>query len=407
MPNPFTDNELNVILAHYLDVKNGELRNEAGLSERLIELGEFPEPAEPGHHRTPDGLRNAIGRFAAVDPDPPETLKSYSDRFEGEPLQEYRRIWQEFGDEGDLAGSTEGSQTETREPSSIKQIGMIPGLSTGTNFETRRELADAGVHRPLQAGICGTAKTGAESIVVSGGYEDDVDLGSVILYTGHGGKDPVSGRQVANQELDRQNLALAVSCDRGLPVRVIRGADPKNQYAPVSGYRYDGLFSVESYEQMEGRSGFLIWRFRLVEERQEEHSAGSGAKELAAATARFSMVQRRIRNTAVTQYVKEVHDFTCQICGLRIETATGGYAEGAHIRPLGLPHDGPDVASNVLCLCPNDHVRLDRGTLVIDEQLIVRDATSGEAVGPLRTSKDHELDPEQMRYHREAHRQNS
>ncbi|MFE4626182.1 YDG/SRA domain-containing protein [Streptomyces mirabilis] len=43
--------------------------------------------------------------------------------------------------------------------------------------------------RPLQAGICGTKKTGAESIVVSSGYKDEVDYGSAIVCTGHGGQD--------------------------------------------------------------------------------------------------------------------------------------------------------------------------------------------------------------------------
>jgi hypothetical protein len=37
------------------------------------------------------------------------------------------------------------------------------------------------------------SQTGAESIVVSGGYEDDEDHGDTIIYTGHGGNDPQTG----------------------------------------------------------------------------------------------------------------------------------------------------------------------------------------------------------------------
>jgi hypothetical protein len=40
------------------------------------------------------------------------------------------------------------------------------------------------------------------------------------------GRDPESGKQVTDQELVRNNLALALSCQKGLPVRVIRGGDP-------------------------------------------------------------------------------------------------------------------------------------------------------------------------------------
>ncbi|MGH3370905.1 MAG: HNH endonuclease [Nocardioidaceae bacterium] len=56
-----------------------------------------------------------------------------------------------------------------------------------------------------------------------------------------------------------------------------------------------------------------------------------------------------VRSTEVSRFVRGVHDHTCQICGLRLESPAGGYSEGAHIRPLGRPHDGSDTADNVLC----------------------------------------------------------
>src|SRR3954462_10839423 len=100
-------------------------------------------------------------------------------------------------------------------------IGELP-VPVGTVFATRAELAAAGVHRATQAGITGAAEQGAESIVLSGGYVDDEDDGLIIIYTGHGGRDPASGRQVADQTFTRQNQALVRSCLNGLPVRVVR-----------------------------------------------------------------------------------------------------------------------------------------------------------------------------------------
>jgi putative restriction endonuclease len=99
--------------------------------------------------------------------------------------------------------------------------------------------------------------------VLAGGYEDTEDFGEEILYTGHGGRDPDTGRQIAHQTLTKGNLALAVSAAHALPVRVIRGARQRSPYAPVAGYRYDGLYLVESYWRERGTSGFYIWRFRL------------------------------------------------------------------------------------------------------------------------------------------------
>lgn len=69
-------------------------------------------------------------------------------------------------------------------------FGEIPGILRGTVFESREAVSLAGVHRPIQAGISGSAQEGADSIVLSGGYEDDLDEGSWIVYTGHGGNDP-------------------------------------------------------------------------------------------------------------------------------------------------------------------------------------------------------------------------
>jgi putative restriction endonuclease len=105
------------------------------------------------------------------------------------------------------------------------------GVAPGTIFESRKALSEVGVHRPTIAGISGTPEDGADSIVLSGGYEDDEDEGDVIVYTGHGGRGENTGKQIADQELTRQNLALARSCEKHLPVRVVRGAQHKSPYS--------------------------------------------------------------------------------------------------------------------------------------------------------------------------------
>jgi putative restriction endonuclease len=120
--------------------------------------------------------------------------------------------------------------------------------------------------RDARPGIVGSRRTGAESIVLSGGYVDDADYGSEIIYTGHGGRDPATGRQVADQEFTRQNQALVTSCLEGLPVRVVRGADPGSAHAPDHGYRYDGVYWVDSYWRQTGTDGFMVCRFRPVKE---------------------------------------------------------------------------------------------------------------------------------------------
>lgn len=146
-------------------------------------------------------------------------------------------------------------------------FGEIPGVPEGTWFASRQALHDAGVHRPLQAGISGSETEGADSIVLSGGYEDDHDGGDVILYTGHGGQDPVTREQIGDQLLRYQNRALAVSCEKELQVRVIRGAGHRSMYSPSSGYRYDGLYRVTEYQQLKGKSGHSVLQFRLEKDK--------------------------------------------------------------------------------------------------------------------------------------------
>lgn len=109
--------------------------------------------------------------------------------------------------------------------------GEIPGYPPGSTFKNRDELAESGVHRPNQAGICG-GKDGAESIVVSGGYVGDEDYGTELVCTGQGGNDPATKRQIADQELTRGNLGLARSQIDGNPVRVIIGANGDPKYSP-------------------------------------------------------------------------------------------------------------------------------------------------------------------------------
>ena len=281
-------------------------------------------------------------------------------------------------------------------------FGELPGIPPGTPYTDRKAAAKAGVHRPPQGGISGSESEGADSIVVSGGYQDDEDHGNVIIYTGHGGHDPASKTQIAGQVLAGGNLALAVSSDQGLPVRVLRGAAGDPAHSPVAGYRYDGLFDVESYWQATGLAGHVIWRFRLVRQPAQNTTTNpSPAPAPGPGGKAFASVQRTVRNTAVTQWVKELYAHKCQVCGTAVTTSSGPYAEGAHLRPVGSPHKGPDSVDNVLCLCPNDHVRVDRGAIGFDPLWNIVDIATGQATGKkLDVDTAHNLNSVHAAYHR-------
>lgn len=146
---------------------------------------------------------------------------------------------------------------------SKRHFGSVEGVNVGQEFEGRKQLHAAGIHTGLQAGISWEIDGCADSIVLSGGYEDDRDEGDVILYTGHGGRDQTTGRQVRHQAFTEGNEALQKNMQQGVPVRVTRGADLASTYAPISGYRYDGLYRVEHCWSETGLSGFSVCRFLL------------------------------------------------------------------------------------------------------------------------------------------------
>lgn len=75
---------------------------------------------------------------------------------------------------------------------------------------------------------------------------------------------------------------------------------------------------------------------------------------------------RILRDTALARAIKLLHRDECQICGeaLRI-SRTRTYSEAHHIIPLGGAHAGPDVASNVIVLCPNHHALCDMGAIAL------------------------------------------
>ncbi|TBU40292.1 PUA-like domain-containing protein [Dichomitus squalens] len=157
-------------------------------------------------------------------------------------------------------------------PSNV--FGDIPGVPVGSTFENRLYLHHTAVHANIQAGINGSKDEGCYSVVLSGGYEDDKDEGDRFTYTGCGGRDkadgekPRDGPQTCDQTFDNsRNQSLRLSAHNKRPVRVIRGYNSDSDYAPLEGFRYDGLYEVEQpFPQAwmaTGKSGFKVCKFIL------------------------------------------------------------------------------------------------------------------------------------------------
>jgi len=111
----------------------------------------------------------------------------------------------------------------------------------------------------------------------------------------------------------------------------------------------------------------------------------------------------RLRDTFLASEIKRRYRCMCQVCRGTVALARGmTYAEGHHLKPLGSPHHGPDIESNIIVLCPNHHVMFDRGAAMIDANtLIVRHADGGVFEPNLRLYVEpwHTLRSTFLRYH--------
>ncbi|XP_061888201.1 E3 ubiquitin-protein ligase UHRF2-like [Entelurus aequoreus] len=168
--------------------------------------------------------------------------------------------------------------------------GPVPGVPVGTTWKFRVQVSEAGVHRPHVGGIHGRSNDGSYSLVLAGGFEDEVDRGDEFTYTGSGGRDLSGNKRIGehsfDQTLTHMNRALALNCDAplndkdgaesknwraGKPVRVVRSSKGRriSKYAPEEGNRYDGIYKVVKYWPEIGKCGYLVWRYLLRRDDQE------------------------------------------------------------------------------------------------------------------------------------------
>jgi len=289
-------------------------------------------------------------------------------------------------------------------------FGEIPGINEGDIFESRNEIKNLGGHRNTQKGIDGNRHEGAAAIVLSGGYKDDIDQGLEILYTGSGGRNDKKVLIKDQTWENNDNASLISSMNLGKPIRVFRGAKHNSEFSPKIGYQYAGLYSiVDAFEDI-GENGFKICRFKLIYSGTtrskinslflfESHLDDKNLYNSKVPTRTETTILRIVRDSKIGNRVKQLYSNFCQVCNERIKVKNGYYAEGAHIRPLGIPHHGIDSLDNILCLCPNHHIMFDRGTISISPEFNI----IGEINSPLIINSDHIINIENLLYHNKIH----
>ncbi len=128
---------------------------------------------------------------------------------------------------------------------------------------TRPEMKELGYFTQPQKGIDGRASEGATAIILSGGYDNNLDRGDHITYTGEGGRLAGQTEITQDQTWTKGNKALRVSKIKGLPIRVFRGSKHSSKYSPSSGYRYAGLYKIAKTKETRNKKGVKLILFEL------------------------------------------------------------------------------------------------------------------------------------------------
>lgn len=163
-----------------------------------------------------------------------------------------------------------------------------------------------------------------------------------------------------------------------------RGVDKSTVFAHVVGKGTGHTISAVAIDKLiatwlaDGSMGLQHWLLRSSSFKESERviqffesecttPLASDSSEPKATERYWVATYRVLRDTALARRIKADMDYTCQICATRIVLADGSpYAEAHHIKPLGSAHNGPDHAGNIVCVCPNCHVKLDYGAIAAD-----------------------------------------
>ncbi|KZM28061.1 hypothetical protein ST47_g816 [Ascochyta rabiei] len=166
------------------------------------------------------------------------------DRLDRAYTTKHPRVPKFFGDEGVVLGQWWPSQLCTVRDG-------VHGAAQGGKVC----LAPTNSSADSQAGIYGDKDKGAYSIVLSGGGYHDQDDGDTIEYSGTDGKD---------YQATDATLSMIKSAELGNHIRVIRSSQllKSNRYRPSCGLRYDGLYQVKSYKELDNKK--RTYRFHLV-----------------------------------------------------------------------------------------------------------------------------------------------
>ena len=69
------------------------------------------------------------------------------------------------------------------------------------------------------------------------------------------------------------------------------------------------------------------------------------------------------------------------------------------MKPLGKPHQGPDIKQNIIILCPNHHADFDHGLIAVDPDTIELTSLAESDIDESRLTCSHRISRDFIEYH--------
>jgi hypothetical protein len=196
-----------------------------------------------------------------------------------------------------------------------------------------------------------------------------------------------------SDKVRRKARTLSQQTDNEIPVFV---KNEKGEAESPRWWRYQGRYvfdrliedeeAVERAARRADRSGEVAFLLKLRPIDVGAEPAPSAEEPVDGPTRREYQIMRTVRDGPLAREVKAESDFVCRVCEAapimipsERHSEAMPYAEAHHIQPLGKKHAGPDKKENILCVCPNCHVKLDYGIVGLDAGRLAE--TKGPAVG--------------------------
>jgi hypothetical protein len=133
-----------------------------------------------------------------------------------------------------------------------------------------------------------------------------------------------------------------------------------------------GSLSPGDYRILTVNASYILPILKQIRQEREGDYTPRGARDLDEPKQPDRVrrtVLRIIRDSTHSRSVKKENNYECQICGETLPLSNGNrYAEAHHVHPLG--EGGPDIPTNIMCVCPNHHALVDYGAIRLDPEEI-------------------------------------